>query len=488
MNYPKTDSVGAVVGNGKIRTLWSTAIWVSLGAIYLTSRTFGLNQSMWEDELYTADVYIGHGLARVFDADRYVANNHPLYSIMGNGVTAVVGNSEVPLRLISVIPATAAAAGMTYWLLRRYGRAAGLVFAFLVTFSPMHFEEFRQARGWGLVILGAALVLVASLEMQRTETIRWHHATFFVAGALIGIWTVYAVALPFAVHGLILLATRPERKLLSVMAGLVAIGSVVFYWPLRSVINDPVALRGQGGEAESVRDGFVTFGNLIIDPLNRLATPLFDLALPTVMAVLVAGGLVLGGAVFLLRAGHWTRLLHLFLPVGVVFVYLAAREAGIWDRYVSFLLPHVLILAALGGSMVWSLTPKPLARVGIASVLSLLGLGIAIGFAQYATPIVSVPRENFKGAAEVIDGAAPVEAAYTHMVFREFDYSLEKVKLERLPVEEFVERSCNQDGPAVFVDYQRRLPATNTACLEARGVRIVLPQRQDPPISIWLIP
>jgi hypothetical protein len=472
---------------------WSTrqrigiAVLMAIGVVYILSRSLGLDQSFWEDEMYTANHYVNQGWKVVFDPESYRQNNHPLFSLIGSLLLGVFGKSEVLLRLGSVVPAFIAAIMIGYWVWTRYGRVAGAAFALFITLSPMHFEEFRQARGWGLAVLGTTIVLVSSLEMHRCDRIRWFHITWFVTGALIGIWSIYAVALPMAVHGAILLVARRERWRLAGGGFLVLLGTVLFYWPLRNIISDPASLRSRGGESGSIRDGFVTLENVVTEPFDRLVTPLFELALPHGVALLVSVSLVLGGATLLWRTRHWASLLHLFLPMMVVFFGLAVRESGIWDRYVSFLLPHALVLTALGISMLWSISSRlsPLVPAGI---FTLLAIGMLVGFWRFAVPIVSVPQENFKGAAALIEAGAPLKAAFTHTVVSEFNYNLESVELEEIPRDEFFDRSCTQEGPAVFVDYPRRLPPADTRCLEQRGFQVVLPQRQSPPISVWLIP
>lgn len=468
------------------RTWVIVGLLALLGAVYVFLRSVGLDQSLWEDEIYTAQHYVGHGLGRIFDPDRYISNNHPLFSIVASGLVGLFGDSEISLRIGSVIPATAAAAVMTMWLWKRFGRFASLAFAFLVTLSPLHFEQFRQARGWGLALLGTTIVLVASLEMQDSETIKIDHLAWFVAGSLIGIWTIYALVLPLAVHGILLLASRRERKLLSLAAVSIVVSSLAFYWPLRSAIVDPAGARS--GASAASRDGFITFGNVFVEPLNRLVTPLFELAFPTPFAVVISAMLVLGGIVMLLRERRWSTILHLVLPVAVVFLAFAIRETAIWDRYVSYFLVYILALVALGLAQLWSSVSKPLGQAAVAGVMLLLGLMISIGFGHYASPIISVPHENFKGAAAVIESAAPLEGAFIHSHAFEFTYNLETVTLDRLPIDEFVARSCTQEGPAVFIDYTRRRPPTDTTCLEERGVLVEIPQRKDPAIDVWLVP
>lgn len=157
--------LGAGVGQDEIgrgtRRGVVLSLCVLLAIAYVITRSLGLDQSFWEDETYTATHYVAQGLGEVFNPDSYISNNHPLFNILAIGATKVISSREVALRLVSVIPSAIASLVMARWLWRTYGKVAGVSFTFLVVVSPMHFDEFRQARGWGLALLGATLVLVA---------------------------------------------------------------------------------------------------------------------------------------------------------------------------------------------------------------------------------------------------------------------------------------------------------------------------------------
>lgn len=465
---------------------WALALFVALGVVFVVSRTAGLDQSLWEDEVYTLHHYVGEGFGVIFDPSAYIANNHPLFSLLSTSLDALFGSSEVTFRLGSVIPAAVATVAVTYWLWIRAGRTAAMAFAFLATFSPLHFEVFRQARGWGLTLLATALVLISSLEIQRSNDPEWQGFAWFGVGCLLGVWTIYAVALPFLVHGVILLVTTRGRRLrLAVMAALVGMGSVLFYWPLRSALVDPTAARS--GASAAPRDGFVTLGDFILQPIERLLAPIFHLGLPSVAAISISSILVVAGIVSLWRSKRWTVLSHFLLPVVVVFGALGLKETSIWDRYVSFLILHVLALAALGVSWIWSIARNRPAWLVATVSIGLVGLGIAAAFIPYASRITSVPRENFKGVAELIEATPGLEIAYTHTPAFEFIHNLDDVFLERVTREEFVDLTCSTEGPAAFIDYPRREPRVESQCLEDRGIVVTLPQRRRPPIDVWFL-
>jgi hypothetical protein len=228
---------------------------------------------------------------------------------------------------------------------------------------------------------------------------------------------------------------------------------------------------------------------MFLEPLDRLLVPMFELSFPRVIALVISGLLVVAGAVLLLRSRHLASLLQLLLPVVVTFIVLGVRETAIWDRYVSPLMFHVLALAALGVFMLWNLAKKPpFIRSAVGGVLLLTGLAVSIGFAEYARPIVALPRENFKGATAVIDGAEPLSAAFVTTSVFQFAFSSHGTLFTKVGLDEFYTQSCTQEGPAVFVDYPRRSERADTSCLESRAAKLAIPQRWEPEMNVWIIP
>lgn len=94
--------------------------------------------------------------------------SHELVGILVWATTSIFGESEITLRLRSVISFLAGVLVVTAWLHRRLGAAAGMTFLFLATCSPLVLDTSRQARGYGLAFLAMAVMLLGAIEAHRT--------------------------------------------------------------------------------------------------------------------------------------------------------------------------------------------------------------------------------------------------------------------------------------------------------------------------------
>ncbi|MFO7573246.1 MAG: hypothetical protein R6W48_11705 [Gaiellaceae bacterium] len=98
--------------------LFTTGAYAALGVILCWSRLVGLGRSYASDELMTVRDFVGAGPREIL-AGSYVPNNHELFSLLGWATSELVGESEVALRLWSVIPFLVGVALVTAWLARR---------------------------------------------------------------------------------------------------------------------------------------------------------------------------------------------------------------------------------------------------------------------------------------------------------------------------------------------------------------------------------
>ena len=98
----------------------------------------------------------------------YLPNNHELFSLLAWATTTVAGESEIALRVWSVVPFLAGVALVTAWLHVRVGALSGVLFLFLATGSPLLLDITPTARGYGLAFLAMSIVVVAALEADRS--------------------------------------------------------------------------------------------------------------------------------------------------------------------------------------------------------------------------------------------------------------------------------------------------------------------------------
>ena len=102
------------------------------------------------------------------------------------------------------MPFIAGVAVVTIWLHVRYGALCGLLFLFLATASPLLLDLSRQARGYGIAFLAMSVVVVAALELLRSDR-TWAIVALCVGG-VVGAWTLPHFTVAFLAIGAVLLA------------------------------------------------------------------------------------------------------------------------------------------------------------------------------------------------------------------------------------------------------------------------------------------
>ena len=82
--------------------------------------------------------------------------------------TSAVGESEIALRLWSVVPFLAGRRLVTAWLHARLGALTGILFLFFATASPLLLDILDRREGTVSAYLAMGVMLVAALEARRT--------------------------------------------------------------------------------------------------------------------------------------------------------------------------------------------------------------------------------------------------------------------------------------------------------------------------------
>jgi hypothetical protein len=322
--------------------------------VLVWTRMLPLEQGYWGDELVSVVSYIDRGPSGIFG--HYVPNDHMLFELLEWATVAIVGNGSAAIhRFWAVFPAIAAVALMTWWLWRRLDRWVAAIFAVLATASPMTLDLGTEARGYGLGFLSGALMVIAA------DRFAWRQSrsalALFAVGALIGIWTLPVIVLPFLGIALVLLAHRALRRRVLGTVAFVGVASLFFYLP---VIGDLFKSSEQQFGAK------LPWYALITRPVQDLLTPNVSLLFPRLgvtVCALIAGALLVVGLRALLRAPE--RLLALLLIAPAVFTY-TVLEFGrfyvvdtfsgafqlsvleIADRFTSFVLLPLLVAVAVG--------------------------------------------------------------------------------------------------------------------------------------------
>ena len=434
--------------------------YVLLCTALISSRLVGLGRSFWHDEIVTAE-FVQSG-PRAILSGHYLPNNHELFSLLG-WTTSGLADSEVALRLWSVVPFLLGVAVVTAWLHVRVSVLSGVLFLSLATFSPLLVDISRQARGYGLAFLAMGLLTVAALEALRTSETRWLLVAA-VAG-VVGTWTLPNFVIAFvATSAVLLLDARLRRRTATALAvSFVAIAA--FYAPH---VDDLL---------ESSRQEY----GVAIDGLWVVTAPVDQILIPALiwsegLAVVpglvwvpgVIAALVLMASSPLVRDPR-TALVLAAPPVATTFA-LWATDTRIAPRFLSFLLVPLFMLVATGVSSAFTGTRTP--GRSVVSVVALVVLGLfAVRAAELVPDVVRLPREAHRDAAHLIEERAEPEARVFVLAHQPDDLAHYLDRPASVVDGDAAKQVCQPVGPAVFVLQPYRVAPVQLPCLHETGVR-----------------
>ena len=324
------------------------ARWVPVGLIALAgftalwTRLVGLNQSMWNDEVYSVVHYITPGPSAIFSGRLYVPNDHPVFELLTWATVHITGiRSNQGYRFWGVIPALAAVAIMTWWLRKRLGgHGSPRRSPWWLCVRPFTSCTAPRPAATALVFLAAVLLVIGAVTFKEE---RWPRSlAIMVVGTLLGTWTVPDFAVFVAAVLVPLLWFGELRRPLLITLGAVGMASLLFY---ASLLHAIIAQSGQDYGLRLGWDGFF-FG-----PLNDQVVRGLQLVLPHASPTLlqwVAAGILAVGAI-----GLWRRrqgIIAVTCLGGAVLTYLVLEIARFYvaGRFTSFLLLPMLAVGAVG--------------------------------------------------------------------------------------------------------------------------------------------
>ncbi|MFD5328308.1 glycosyltransferase family 39 protein [Streptomyces sp. NPDC127092] len=221
-----TDRTAAAAEGDHRRLLGSAWLWPGLLALVLGLYGAGGPQ-LWEDELNTWDMAT-RSTGRLLETIQHVDAVLATYYLLLHGWTGLFGDSDLALRLPSVL-ATAGAAVCTALIgARLAGRRAGRVAGLLFALTPVVSRYAQEARPYALVVLAVALATLLLLRaLDRPASVpRW--AAYALATAAVGL--LHLVALT-ALAGHLVAAVAKGRSVL-LRFGLAALAGVAASAPV----------------------------------------------------------------------------------------------------------------------------------------------------------------------------------------------------------------------------------------------------------------
>ncbi|MFD7979943.1 glycosyltransferase family 39 protein [Streptomyces sp. NPDC059071] len=220
------DPAGAAAEGGHRRLFGSAWLWPGLLALVLGLYGAGGPQ-LWEDELNTWDMAT-RSTGRLLETIQHVDAVLATYYLLLHGWTGLFGDSDLALRLPSVL-ATAGAAVCTALIgARLAGRRAGRVAGLLFALTPVVSRYAQEARPYALVVLAVALATLLLLRaLDRPDSVpRW--AAYALATTAVGL--LHLVALT-ALAGHLVAAVAKGRSVL-LRFGLAALAGVAASVPV----------------------------------------------------------------------------------------------------------------------------------------------------------------------------------------------------------------------------------------------------------------
>ena len=467
-------------GDGTHVRAATIASYSIVGLALVASRTVGLDASFWTDEITAVADFIRAGPREILAGPDL---SHELYGILAWLTSSTVGESEVALRLLSVVPFLTGVALVTVWLHRRSGAVAGLLFLLLATVSPLLLDITRQARGYGLAFLAMSVLIVAALEAERSGR-TWAIVALCAAG-LAGTLTLPQFGIAFLATGAVLLAEQALRR--RTAAGLAVTTILIVAWYAPHL--------GQVGEASQIEDG------VRIDTVWLVTAPIDQVLLPALLwidgTVLVAGvvwlplvllaALVMGSSPLAHR-----RTSALVLCAGIVMTVVVLWLAGAYviPRYLSYLLVPLFVLLATGMS---SLVGQRVSRAAVVPVVAggaVLAL-LTIRFVALAPDVMRLPREANRDAAGVILASNPAPAAV--VAYMRNPQNLEHYlgrPVDELRSENVAAHVCTSRELVAYVTQPFGIAAVDVPCLSRPGVthRRFPQYARGNEMNVWLVP
>jgi hypothetical protein len=515
---PSVHARGAAAAE-RLRTAglsWPLAWMGLLAVVLLWTRLVGLDQSFYQDEVFTVRQYVIPG-PDGFLFSPYNPNNHLLFSWLTWITTSVLGQSEALDRIWAVFPGLAAVGLLGWWAWRRLGPWTAVIVVFIMTIAPLNLLLMKQARGYGLTSLAFVLLLIASdrvlMAPSRRSFAAWGAAGFVGMAAHV----VFTLAFLGSAVGLALVVAR--RRTVLVVVAMVGAAVAVFYAPLLSGMVDDfykyfattlpdksyLAARGSSLGLVPVEGPHLAWHGPVTGPADLGAAGVELMVTGDssstcqsgcfrgadfVRYALPALALIALGAVVLWRA-HGLRLLVLItMPLLLTFTALSVTGVFVVDRFLSHLLPAVAVLMAVAiaaiGSALWRTRLLRGVVVVLGSVLALSGLMQVI---DLNSRWVAVPFEDMKQVGAIVNqsGVEPVvtnSSAPDGLLF----YIGEDIR--RLSVDELRALFCDRAATFVYVDHPLRSIRPDTECLYARrAAKVRVNQRgRGGFLDVWIVP
>src|SRR5262245_17686864 len=453
-----------------------------LGLTLCWTRLVGLTHSYCCDEIRTVSMYVDRGPRQIL-AGSYIPNNHELFSFLGWLSFSLGGDSEVAIRLWSVIPFLLGVALTTAWLHRRTGPLSGIAFLFLATASPLLIDISRMARGYGLAFLAMSGLMVGALEAARTGS--WRAVAAVGVGGLIGSLTLPHFALAYVATCAVLLAKRELRMRVGLVLAVTL--SLVLAWYAPHIDDIPSSsLAEYGQRIDSRWLATAPIDQTLVPALTQLddsfVRPNLQSLLFSLMLVAVAGSSPLVRERF--------PALLLCVPVVTTVVAFWLTSTYVVPRFFSFLLVPLFMLLASGASAVLVRLRSRPAPVRTAMVVAFVGV-LSMQLVPLVSDVSRMPRDATGEAGTTIRRLLPASTPVVAHVPYPDDISFFLGRpVEPAWTSAEAEDVCDRDRTTVYVDHPYLLRSARVPCVRREGTRHYdfRQYTRGGRIDVWVIP
>jgi hypothetical protein len=458
---------------------WGVAA-AGLAALMIWTRLTGLTRSLWWDEAFTANRYVRLGPEAIFDPTLYSANNHVLYSLVAHLSARWWGPEEWVLRLGVLVPSLLAV-GLLVWLLwRRVGPPAAVLALALVVASPLAVALHTEARGYGLVLL-AATVLLAVPVVQHDRPTWGGDLAVALAGVAAMLSFAPAVAVYLAHTGAWLVLRGAHRVRLVVLTALAGAVTAVTLRGLLPVMLDG-ADRVGSRHAEPLR-----WWSPFVAAVDQQVSRGLQAALPG--PAWLATGITLAAAalgVVVLLGRDRPLGVHVTVAVLAPVALLALLGFHPIDRYLAFLMPQALTAVAVGGAAACGALGAGRSRAPAIAVGVMTGL-LLLGGVPRVQAYTSVPMQDFKSVAAGVE-EEDAEVIAMRRLHVGYAWYLDREELTLVDeVEDLEEAFCEGPRPAVYVpDPDREPPGGPPACI-GEAEQIAFEIQRDPGEQVYFV-
>jgi uncharacterized membrane protein len=164
---------------------------VLLLAVSLLLRIPGLLESLWYDEVYRTQLMLQKkSLSKLLFHDVH----NFLYNVMMYLWINVFGDSELSIRIPSLLLGYASAIIFSLWVSRKFGASIALAVLAWVLLSPFHIWYSTEAKNNAVVILFATLIFVSYANLL--EDGQWKWVVLATVSGVLGILTDFLLLLP----------------------------------------------------------------------------------------------------------------------------------------------------------------------------------------------------------------------------------------------------------------------------------------------------